>query len=246
MNRLPMRTKFYGMAIVFGISLAIIYAGPISAAPSANDVKSDEGNSREWNLSKDIASTGNQLSFNQGARDVWYFMESHALVHNPLIYRFISEFNAPGRPATSIVIPDGFSCWQNPSSIVPDVCFNFNNKPVTLENFDVPPGTVDMHPGTDGFTIVAWKSPVNGVVAIKGAFRDLDANCGNGVIWSIDKGGEVLQSGDLANGTMATFSLADVRVSNSDVLYFIVDPNGDYRCDSTSLDLTITQGGKYH
>jgi hypothetical protein len=204
-----------------------------------------EAGHRTWNLSKDIAGTGNQISFSQGARGVWYFMESSSLAHSPLIYRFLGEFNAPARPATEIVIPDGFSCWQNPATVVPDVCFNFNATPVTLEGFEVPPGTVDMHPDADGFAIVAWKSPLNGTVAVRGAVGDLHDACGNGVLWSIDRGGETLQSGDLPNGEAQTFDLARVGVRRGDVLYFVVDPkDGDHVCDSTSLDLTIMAVGK--
>jgi hypothetical protein len=195
---------------------------------------------RTWDPAKDIATTGNQVSFNQGARQVWYFMESHALVHNPRIYRFLDQYNAPARPLTGIVIPDGFSCWQDETLILPDVCFNFNDTPVTLEGFDVPPKTLDMHPGTDRFAIVAWKSPLNGTVRIEGAFGDLHAACGNGVLWSVDRGSETLKAGDLPNGATQSFSLADVTVTTNDVLYFIVDPKDDFMCDSTRLDVTIT------
>jgi len=43
MNRLPLKIKLYGAAMVFGISLSIIYTGHISAAPSTNEVKSAIG-----------------------------------------------------------------------------------------------------------------------------------------------------------------------------------------------------------
>jgi hypothetical protein len=112
---------------------------------------------------------------------------------------------------------------------------------VTLESFDVPPQTVDMHPTPDGFSIVAWKSPLTGIVGIRGSFTDLDPNCGNGVLWSIDKNARTLLSGDLYNGASQRFS-PRVRVDQDDVLYFIVDAkNSDFCGDSTSLDVTIYQ-----
>ena len=39
------------------------------------------------------------------------------------------------------------------------------------------------------------------------------------------------------------FDLASVPVSQGGFLYFVVDPDGDYGCDSTGLDLTIEGGG---
>jgi hypothetical protein len=194
-----------------------------------------------WNLAEDIRTTGNQIGFNQGAGGVWYFMTSAGVTHNPLIYRFIRHFNAPALAfGGGITIPEGFSCWQE-ADVLPDVCFNFTDHPVTLESFDVPPQTVDMHPTPDGFSIVAWKSPLTGIVGIRGSFTDLDPNCGNGVLWSIDKNARTLLSGDLYNGASQRFS-PRVRVDQDDVLYFIVDAkNSDFCGDSTSLDVTIYQ-----
>ena len=39
------------------------------------------------------------------------------------------------------------------------------------------------------------------------------------------------------------FDLPSVPVSQGDFLYFVVDSNGDFSCDSTSLDVTIQGGG---
>jgi len=212
-------------------------------APRATYAAGDGKDPRTWNLLKDVYGTGNQISFNQGARGVWYFMESHSLVHNSLIYRFMPEYHAPalffgGGGSTT---PDGFSCWSAPD-VLPDVCFNFNNAPVTLENYEVPPRSVQMHPGVDQFSIVAWQSPVNGVVNVNGSFGDLNANCGNGVLVFIDKGSQTLWSADLPNGGKEGFALSKVKIEDGDVLYFIVDPKAEnFGCDSTSLDLTITE-----
>jgi hypothetical protein len=193
-----------------------------------------------WNLSRDVGATGNQISFNQGAEGVWYFMRGHTTDHNPQLYRFIRRFNAPAVLATGNPAPAGFSQWEEPGG-PPGILFNFTDGPVRPEGFDVPPRTVDMHPGPDMLVIVAWKSPVNGNVRIRGSFSDLDANCGNGILWSIDRDEETLLSHDLANGAAQRFDLKNVWVRTSDVLYFIVDPKDfDYVCDSTALDLTIS------
>ena len=201
-----------------------------------------EGNGHHgvWNLAQDIGATGNQIGFNQGAGGVWFFMASSRVVHDPLLYRFIREFDAPAVAFTpGFKVPDGFSCWQE-TKVLPDVCFNFTEHPITLEAYDVPPRTVSMHPIAGRFTIVAWRSPLTGSVAIQGSFTDQNPNCGNGILWSIDKNDKTVLSDDLPNGTSQNFSTR-VRVRQNDVLYFIVDANNDYSCDSTGLDVTIHQ-----
>jgi len=67
MNRLPVKTQLYGVAIILGISVAIIYTGHISAAPSTNEVKSAVGKDVEEVKKAQIVNTyGNlPLSFIQ-------------------------------------------------------------------------------------------------------------------------------------------------------------------------------------
>ncbi len=96
-----------------------------------------------------------------------------------------------------------------------------------------------MHPAPDRFAIVAWASPIRGRVDVKGSFTHLN-QCGGGILWSVDKGDVTLTSG-VINRTSQRFHLPRISVSRNDVLYFIVDPNGDYACDSTRLHLTITR-----
>jgi hypothetical protein len=83
-------------------------------------------------------------------------------------------------------------------------------------------------------------------VRIAGLVRDMDAHCGNGVLWTIDLGATTLASGNLGNGQARGFadraggaSLESVSVSEGDSLYFTVDPNGEPNCDSTALDIRI-------
>lgn len=220
------------MRHAIAIALSVVFLG----APAFAD--KDPTVELRWNLARDIGRTGNQISFRQGARGVWYFMESHSLTRGVHLYRFIPDYNSPALPASDITIPEGFACWQNPEHVLPDVCFNFNTSPVTLENFEVPPRSVDVHPGVDQLTIVAWRSPVRGRIRLSGAFRDLDANCGDGIRWFIDRGNAAQASGEVANGSAQSFELA-LKVRTGEVLYFIVDPAGDHVCDSTGIDLTI-------
>jgi hypothetical protein len=100
-----------------------------------------------------------------------------------------------------------------------------------------------IHSGVNGLGLIGWKSPISGLVNVTGFFSDLDPQCGNGVIWSVDKGSQTLASGTIANGGPSqSFNLVAVPVVVGQVLYFTVDPNnGDYACDSTGVDVTVTR-----
>jgi hypothetical protein len=103
--------------------------------------------------------------------------------------------------------------------------------------------SVFVHPGISGLVIIGWKSPFTGLVNVSGLFfSDLDPTGFNGVVWSVDRGSQTLASGTIANGGPAqTFSLTNVAVKAGQVLYFIVDPNGDYTSDSTGVDVIVTR-----
>ena len=99
---------------------------------------------------------------------------------------------------------------------------------------------VSLHPGMDRLTVVGWRSPVTGVVYVRGTFaQDGAQTCGTGIGWSIDAPATTLASGTLATGDGVSFALSTPVVAGT-VLYFSVDPNGDFLCDSTFLDLTIS------
>jgi hypothetical protein len=203
-----------------------------------------------WKLSANVLATNNQISFNQGTNGVWYFLQSSSFKHLPKTYKFLSAYDEPCDVFSLLI--DGLACWHNPNpdsqgNIAPIVGANFTyaTQFPSLpkgDPFGIPARSVWMHPGMDGFGIVGWKSPITGSVNVAGSFSDLDPNCGNGIVWSVDKGSQKLATGTIANGgPPQTFSLAGVSVSAAQVLYFIVDPNGDYFCDSTGVDVTIKE-----
>jgi hypothetical protein len=196
-----------------------------------------------WNLAQDVVATGNEISFSQGTNGVWYFMESQSFSHDPFTYSLLPHYTVfcDFDPAAA----DGTACLGDAERDVvgnrlPAVGVNFTNGTVTIFNTPLPPRSVFMHPGIEKLAIVAWKSPVTGTVRMMGSFADVDANCGDGVLWSIDKGRNTLRSGALANGGAASFALA-TAVKKNQVLYFIVHPNAEYSCDSTNLQLIITR-----
>ena len=199
-----------------------------------------------WNLTKDLLATNNQISFNQGSNGVWYLLQSSSFKHFPKTYQFLPFYSLPcvTNPSAQLVV--NLPCWQNPTpdsqgNVEPIIIANVTYQTVFFRNFGIPARSVTMHPSMFGLAVIGWKSPVTGRVNVAGFFSDLDPNCGNGIIWSVGKGSQTLTSGTVANGGPAqSYSLTGISVVEGQVLYFTVDPNGDYFCDTTGVDVTIT------
>jgi hypothetical protein len=201
----------------------------------------------KWNLVQDVMMSGNQISFSQGSNAVWYFMEGPFSFHAPATYSFMPEYLVfcDFDPATAV----GIACWKDPEADVggnrlPFVAANFGNTTLFPLTVTVPPRSVFLHPGIGKLAIVAWKSPINGKVTITGSFGDIDATCGDGILWAIDKGSRTLQAGDLPNGGTASFAVMNT-VKAGQVLYFIVHPKAEISCDSTNLQLIITRADQH-
>lgn len=224
--------KTIGKSIILCITM---YALALGATAQTN-----------WKLSRDLLATNNQISFNQGANGVWYFLQSSSFKHKPNTYKLLPAYSEPCMGDATGNLVDGLGCWQNPipdsgTNRVPLVAVNFTYKTQVTKNFGIPSRSVTMHPSSQGLAIIGWKSPITGTVDITGYFSDIDPTCDNGVIWSVDKGSLTLTSGTIPNGgPPQSFSLAGVPLAAGQVLYFTVDPNhGDYACDSTGVDITI-------
>jgi hypothetical protein len=192
-----------------------------------------------WKLSKNLLETNNQISFNQGSNKVWYFLLSKSFVHDPKTYQFLAAYYEPCVSDAASNWVDGMPCWQNPEVDVrgyrlPLVGINSTYATQNVKNFPFPPRSVFVHPSISGLAIIGWKNPFTGSLNISGFFRDLDPTGFNGVIWSVDLGSQTLATGTIANGgPPQTFSLTNVSVKAGQVLYFVVDPDGDYTSDST-------------
>jgi hypothetical protein len=98
-----------------------------------------------------------------------------------------------------------------------------------------------MHPWGGGddirSSIVAWTSPIAGSITVDGMV-EVAAECGDGTIFTIDRGRAGLESLSLRNGSR-TFSIS-TDVAIGDTLYFIVEPGADSNCDTTWLRVKIT------
>jgi hypothetical protein len=210
-----------------------------------------------WKLSTNVLLTSNEISFNEGSNGVWYFMQSSSPKHDPKTYKFLTDYSAPCKTNGAETLIPGVDCWRNPNldpqgNNAPLVGVNFTYH-IQFPNlasgdpFGIPARSVWMHPGYFGeLAIIGWKSPITGTVNVSGFFSDLDPNCGNGVIWTVDKSTlssyQTLTTGTIANGAPSqTYSLTGISISTGQVLYFIVDSNQDYFCDSTGVDVTIAE-----
>ena len=231
------------LAALFGLAISIsdqafaqtpsrVLAGQVAAPASCAG----------WNLATEFRLSPDQANPNPdncGNADVWHFMESSTLVHDPLTYSLLSEF------ITDAFFVPGLQQWQDPSHCstscndkLPAVGVNATG--VEQPVLSWPAGVVRVHPMPTQLAIVGWRSPISGAISISGVFTSLGGNCGNGVAWSIDQGTTTLANGSFPNGGAQSFQLSDISVSQGDFLYFIVDPNGDHTCDSTGLELTLT------
>ena len=203
-------------------------------------------NNTKWNLPEDILITSNQISFNQGANDVWYFMESSSLQHDPVTYQLLPKYSdtCPGEPTS------GVACWWDnhnptePNAPFPNIAINFNNFDV-IEGENIRPAHIlTLHPENSRLAIIAWRSPEDLRVDINGTISSLYQTlpCGDGVHWSIEQETNILASGDTSNAySEASFHIRKLKVQKGSALYFIADPKTDNFCDSTKISVTITK-----
>ena len=84
--------------------------------------------------------------------------------------------------------------------------------------------------------IVAWRSPVDRAVVLSGTV-EVDATCGDGIRFSIDRGAETLEQLTLSRG-VRVFS-HELNVTTGDTIYLMVEPGSSSRCDTTWLTATI-------
>ncbi len=202
-----------------------------------------------WDLAADFRDTPNQANPNPdrcGNSSVWYFLQSGTLTHDPATYSLLPEF-----VPDSFFIP-GLPGWQGTlistsvNDKLPSVRLNATGALQTPYGMAWPPGVINVHPGPTLLVIVGWRSPTSGPVSISGGVSSLRAGCGDGILWSVDRGSTTLASGSIVSGGQQDFAtgvngaaLAQVSVQQGDFLYFIVDPKATHYCDSTGLVVKI-------
>ncbi|HZL37947.1 MAG TPA: PSD1 and planctomycete cytochrome C domain-containing protein [Tepidisphaeraceae bacterium] len=146
----------------------------------------------------------------------------------------------------------GVDGWTGPTDQPPSLTANATDRPIPIGTLTLPPKSVCVHPGPRSGVAVGWRSPISGTVRVSGRVIDADASCGNGIDWAIEHiAGQVpsrLASGSFPNGGRQEFSagsgadhLNAIEVKAGDFLQMIVYPKGDYSCDTTVVELRITE-----
>ena len=86
-----------------------------------------------------------------------------------------------------------------------------------------------------------WTAPQAGTVHITGNASDADPNCGDGVVVSIQKGGQVLwqQTIENGNGTGVSYDVTTTLTAGTQI-NFVINRHSNNWCDSTNFDPTIS------
>jgi hypothetical protein len=223
-----MRRRSVGSAL-----LGILFAATISTGAMAASL--------HWNLAADFRTSPNQANpgpDSMGNEGVWHFLTSESLDRDPGQYRALDEFIP-----NAFDIP-GLEQWQDsrnllPNNRVPEIGINASGRSQFFISLDWPNEVVRVHPYVNQLAVVGWRSPIDGIVDVRGSFGDMDANGGNGVLWFIDQARRTVAEGNL-DGTTQTFAIDGMRFAKGDFLYFAVDPKGnDFSFDSTSVNVDI-------
>lgn len=197
------------------------------------------GPALSWDLSRDTMLNSAVSNPHAGATSgsnpngTWSFMTSPTPM--PLSsHVLLSNYEDPCAPFGVA----NFACWRT---------FTLNEPNVTMSGVTQSihsAGVVTIHPNAAQTAIVRWTSPLAGPIQMLGRFSHINT-CGDGVRYYIYKNGNQLLSGALRNlgsGSGKTFN-RNLTVGVGDKLSFVVDAgaNSDHYCDSTDLDLLITQ-----
>ena len=127
------------------------------------------------------------------------------------------------------------------------------DKPVSVQGITLPSRSLAMHPGPADDVVAGWRSPIKGLVKVKAGVAQAQRGS-NGIEWWI---AHEAKSGrkNLAHGTTDgrgaqsiptgadTTKLSEVRVEPGDTVSLVVGPKGAHQCDTTMIELIITEEG---
>ena len=78
----------------------------------------------------------------------------------------------------------GLVAWRG-SETFPCVFINTNDRAIVFQTVKQPARSVALHPGPKGSVVVAWESPIDGLVTVSGLVEDIDSSGGDGIAWSL-------------------------------------------------------------
>lgn len=131
----------------------------------------------------------------------------------------------------------------------PSITVNRSSETVRFSTLTVPGRSVLVHPSPSQEVVVAWRSPIQGKVRIKGSVADADGNCGNGVAWRVElvrRSGATAVAADLMdNGGNQSFATTEpCEMAEGDLVKLSIDPrDGQHICDTTRIELSVESAG---
>ncbi|HTU25460.1 MAG TPA: PSD1 and planctomycete cytochrome C domain-containing protein, partial [Pirellulales bacterium] len=158
--------------------------------------------------------------------------------------------------AKAVENPDGVAgvhAWLLADNVpYPWVQVNPTDQPARNLTWVIPPYSAAVHPSPTGGVAVAWRSPIAGMVRVRGRVVDGDPNGGDGVAWSVDRrrghGSEQLAAGAIeSGGSQELANLPDLRpldhveVQPGDVIWLAISPRTTYAYDTTVVELEIAE-----
>jgi len=198
---------------------------------------------QSWDLASDFRISPDQENPSRdrfGNLAVWHYLDSASLARDPATYTPLSSFT------TQFFAINGLEGWLDPTApsdtlhVISNATGSFQ---FPYDQVDWPDGAIELHPSYDRLVIVGWRSPITGPISVAGGVTDANASCGNGIAWFVTHDGTDLAGGVIDNGGAQSFAggALDLAVTAGDFVYIVLDPrDGDYACDSTRVDLTIS------
>lgn len=233
---------FIGLLLALFLCGNFIFADARPAQQATATATPTPSTCTSWNLTSDFRPSPNQENPNRDScnnLNVWKFMSSGGFLHTPATYYVLPNFtpNFGGYVGLN---------WYDTASQFPHITLNAGST-IVSGSITIPANSIDVHPAPAEMALIAWTSLINGYISIAGSVSDNSLGCGDGILWYIDKNSTTVASGSFLNGGSQSFAsgsggadLNSVAVTNGDVIYLAVHPNGDYYCDDTFVDLVIS------
>ncbi len=131
----------------------------------------------------------------------------------------------------------------------PSLFANSSDQPVRIPG-NMKPHAVAMLPTSTHYAATGWLSPIAGALRIDGTITPAHAECGNGVVWSLElrRGGtrQRLAEGKArgAGSSVRVGPFEKVSIRPGDLVSILIGPNdGNAACDLMDVELNLSSGG---
>jgi hypothetical protein len=131
---------------------------------------------------------------------------------------------------------------------------NPSDEPIAVQGIAFPAKSLAMHPGPDHDVAAGWRSPIKGIVKVRAGVAHGQVG-GNGIDWWIARETMTDRKNLVHGATSGTGSqtipagaeeqkaLDTIQVEPGDMISLVVGPKGTHVCDTTIIELIITEVG---